>query len=234
MKMGLLFLVVLGISWTCDARQFQTSDRSIGLPDFSVVLRNSHPKEGEALAVEPDDGNENICLMCDKLITEAVELLSQNRTQKLILEMLHATCSEVQAFKQQCITLVDYYALIFFSQMALITPVDFCKKANLCGGGTLTTGDLNEDSCLFCHHAVDEFLIKLRDPDTQLEILELLLKGCDAVQGLVRKCKRLVFEYGPIILTNTEKFLEKNDVCTTVHACTVPPAAIAEQAVASS
>ena len=71
------------------------------------MLRNSHPKEGEALAVEPDDGNENICLMCDKLITEAVELLSQNRTQKLILEMLHATCSEVQAFKQQVVTPCD-------------------------------------------------------------------------------------------------------------------------------
>lgn len=42
----------------------------------------------------------------------------------------------------------------------------------------------------------------------------------------------MVFEYGPIILNNTERFLEKNDVCTTVHACGVPPAASVEEAAA--
>ncbi|CBI18062.3 unnamed protein product, partial [Vitis vinifera] len=233
-RVGLLFLVVLGISWACDARQLQTSDlssKSIGFSDFSVVLMNSLPKEGEALALEPDDGNENVCTMCERLITEALDLLAENRTQKLIIEMLHATCSEVQSFKQQCITLVDYYAALIFSELALITPGNFCEKANLCGP-TFTAGQLYQDSCVFCRHAVDEVLIKLRDPDTQLEILELLLKGCDAVEGLVRKCKRMVFEYGPIILNNTERFLEKNDVCTTVHACGVPPAASVEEAVA--
>lgn len=233
-RVGLLFLVVLGISWACDARQLQTSDlssKSIGFSDFSVVLMNSLPKEGEALALEPDDGNENVCIMCERLITEALDLLAENRTQKLIIEMLHATCSEVQSFKQQCITLVDYYAALIFSELALITPGNFCEKANLCGS-TFTAGQLYQDSCVFCRHAVDEVLIKLRDPDTQLEILELLLKGCDAVEGLVRKCKRMVFEYGPIILNNTERFLEKNDVCTTVHACGVPPAASVEEAAA--
>lgn len=37
-RVGLLFLVVLGISWACDARQLQTSDlssKSIGFSDFS-------------------------------------------------------------------------------------------------------------------------------------------------------------------------------------------------------
>lgn len=70
----------------------------------SVVLMNSLPKEGEALALEPDDGNENVCTMCERLITEALDLLAENRTQKLIIEMLHATCSEVQSFKQQVVT----------------------------------------------------------------------------------------------------------------------------------
>ncbi|XP_059594944.1 uncharacterized protein LOC100248250 isoform X1 [Vitis vinifera] len=192
-RVGLLFLVVLGISWACDARQLQTSDlssKSIGFSDFSVVLMNSLPKEGEALALEPDDGNENVCTMCERLITEALDLLAENRTQKLIIEMLHATCSEVQSFKQQCITLVDYYAALIFSELALITPGNFCEKANLCGP-TFTAGQLYQDSCVFCRHAVDEVLIKLRDPDTQLEILELLLKGCDAVEGLVRKVRTI-------------------------------------------
>ncbi|MBA0827525.1 hypothetical protein Goarm_012302 [Gossypium armourianum] len=52
-----------------------------------------------------------------------------------------------------------------------------------------------------------------------MEILELLLKGCNSVQNYVQKCKRLVFEYGPLILANAEHFLETTDVCTILHAC---------------
>lgn len=33
------------------------------------------------------------------------------------------------------------------------------------------------------------------------------------------QCKRLVFEYGPMILINAEKFLETTDICTALHAC---------------
>lgn len=29
----------------------------------------------------------------------------------------------------------------------------------------------------------------------------------------------MVFEYAPVILINAEHFLEKNDVCTIMHAC---------------
>lgn len=33
------------------------------------------------------------------------------------------------------------------------------------------------------------------------------------------QCKKLVFEYAPIILINAEQFLEANDMCTILHAC---------------
>lgn len=33
------------------------------------------------------------------------------------------------------------------------------------------------------------------------------------------QCKKMVFEYAPVILINAEHFLEKNDVCTIMHAC---------------
>ncbi|GAB2232102.1 hypothetical protein Droror1_Dr00011124 [Drosera rotundifolia] len=52
----------------------------------------------------------------------------------------------------------------------------------------------------------------------QLEIIEIMLKACDALEDYIKKCKAMVFEYGPVILTNAEKFLESNDLCATLHA----------------
>ncbi|KAL8154428.1 hypothetical protein V2J09_012188 [Rumex salicifolius] len=34
----------------------------------------------------------------------------------------------------------------------------------------------------------------------------------------------MVFEYGPLILVNAEKYLENTDVCATLHACGKPVA----------
>ncbi|TQE05917.1 hypothetical protein C1H46_008441 [Malus baccata] len=61
-----------------------------------------------------------------------------------------------------------------------------------------------------------------------LEIIELLLKACNSVENYTKKCKRLVFEYGPLILTNAEQFLETTDICTALHACNSNKASITE------
>lgn len=36
---------------------------------------------------------------------------------------------------------------------------------------------------------------------------------------MVVQCKRVVLEYGPLVFENAEKFLEKTDICTALHAC---------------
>lgn len=38
------------------------------------------------------------------------------------------------------------------------------------------------------------------------------------------QCKKMVLEYGPLVLDNAEQFLESRDVCAAIHACSnVPP-----------
>ncbi|XP_060176738.1 uncharacterized protein LOC132606977 isoform X4 [Lycium barbarum] len=86
----------------------------------------------------------------------------------------------------------------------------------------------SQNGCDLCHQVVRETLSKLKDPDTQLDILELLLKACGSVEKYANKCKKMVFEYAPVILINMEHFLEKNDVCTILHAC--EPAVSKEEA----
>ncbi|KAF8397139.1 hypothetical protein HHK36_016046 [Tetracentron sinense] len=124
----------------------------------------------------------------------------------------------------QCITLVDYYAPLVFLEITNLQPEDFCQKVNLCEQMAIASPQ-HQDSCGLCHHAVAEVLVKLKDPEIQLEILELLLKGCDTVENYVKQCKKLVFEYGPLIMANAEQFLENTDLCTTFHACKASTAA---------
>lgn len=69
---------------------------------------------------------------------------------------------------EQCATLVDYYAPLFFLEVSSVQPVDFCRKVNLCQQVAMFSSQLREDSCGLCHRAVSEVLVKLKDPDTQV------------------------------------------------------------------
>ncbi|GAB2257620.1 hypothetical protein Droror1_Dr00013780 [Drosera rotundifolia] len=198
LQLGLFFLLILVAYSVCDARDLPSSNLS-----------------GDA-----DTGDKiDVCAFCEEYTSMALDYLAKNKTQKEVILLLNLACSELHPFQKQCVTLVDYYAPLFFSHLSREDADDFCKKVDLCGKHKLSTLLVKEDKCDLCHYVVDEVKIKLKDPDAKLEIIELLLKACDAVENYLKKCKTLVFEYGPLILTNAEKFLENTDICNTLHAC---------------
>ncbi|KAE8714444.1 putative Cytochrome P450 [Hibiscus syriacus] len=149
-RLGLLFLLVLSVSWASKARQLEVVEVLISDESGSVV--QIKPGVDEEV-IEKVARNDNVCPLCEEFTTEAIEYLSQNKTQAEIVEMLHKSCYRIPSFTKQ------------------------------------------------------------------LEIIQLLLKGCNSMQNHVQKCKQIVFEYGPLILANAEHFLETTDVCTRLHAC---------------
>lgn len=209
-RLMLLFLLFLSINWIyADARSLEISD-----PSVAQVVPGT---ESKVLAEKVK--NENLCTLCEQFTTQAVEYLSNNKTQTEIIENLHHACFQIRSFKEQCTVLVDYYAPLFFVEVGLIRPEDFCTKVNLCREMPFIHFLKRDDPCSICHRTVIEVLTKLKDPDTQLEIIETLVKACNKVEHFAQECKRLVFEYGPVILINAEKFLETTDVCVAIHAC---------------
>ncbi|PIN15746.1 Prosaposin [Handroanthus impetiginosus] len=202
-----LFLFIVSSCWCCNAR------------DLAVLQTHDKLSEGEGQPVEAVRKNENLCTLCEEFAAEALNYLSKNKTQTEIISILHKSCSKIPSFKQQCIILVDYYAPLFFLEVSSINAEDFCRKVDLCQERVSISQHLSTDKCDICHNVVTEALLKLKDPDTELEIIEALLKACDKIEKTVKKCKRLVFEYAPIILVNAEQFLETNDVCAILHAC---------------
>lgn len=136
-----------------------------------------------------------------------------------MMEVLHEACSQTFSLEKKCVELVDSYATLLFAKIAEIKPEEFCKRNGLCRDNALLSGVRSESTCVFCHHLMDEVLSKLKDPDAEFEIIQILLKECKKIEGHEQQCKRLVLQYIPLILVNGEKFLEKNDICTIVQAC---------------
>ncbi|XP_050214447.1 uncharacterized protein LOC126665640 [Mercurialis annua] len=232
LRVGLVFLLVLGAGWASAARQIvdtEFSHNSMVISDIAIQMKDQEQEEKNQAANE-GVGNEKVCSLCEDYASQALDYLSENRTQTKILSVLHQACSGVPTFKHQCVSLMDYYAPLFFTEVLSVQPEALCRKVNLCEEIVFISSKFQEDKCGICHRAVSEVLVKLKNPDTQLEIIELLLKACDSMENHASKCKRMVFEYGPLILTNAEQFLETKDICIMLHACDSPTVAGEEAA----
>ncbi|PUZ62711.1 hypothetical protein GQ55_3G007700 [Panicum hallii var. hallii] len=160
-----------------------------------------------------------ICSACENFTTHALSYLNEKQTQDKIMEFLHDACSQSFSLKQKCVEFMDSYATILFSKITEINPKEFCKQYGLCRDIALFSGVTSDNTCVFCHHLLDEIVSKLKDPDAEFEIIQILIKECNKIEGHVQQCKRLVLQYIPLILVNGEKFLEKNDVCALLQAC---------------
>ncbi|XP_006643789.1 proactivator polypeptide-like 1 [Oryza brachyantha] len=184
---------------------------------FGVLAQKSFPLANKRAGLTSANGK--LCQLCEQYSTEALFYLQQNETQTEILSILHHACANVGPLKQQCITLVDYYIPLFFLEVSVVQPEKFCESVHLCRKGTMLNLPTRGDICGLCHHVLVEVLIMLKDPDMQLEIVDILLKACGKADNYVQQCKKMVLEYIPLILVKSQKFLETTDVCSEIHAC---------------
>lgn len=216
----LLLLLAVGSGAVLQDRRL-LRDRALDL-DTSEVL-DSRPIYDEQIATTkipvPVERGCPLCSTCEMFTNKSVSYLSQKETQDDILEILHGACSQTFSLAEKCVEFVDSYASLLFAKVAEIKPDEFCKQYGLCRDAAILSAAKSESTCAFCHQLIDEVLSKMKDPDAQFEIIQLLIKECNKVQGHVQQCKRMVLQYVPLILANGEKFLEKKDVCTLMQAC---------------
>ncbi|KAL6619445.1 hypothetical protein ACP70R_034584 [Stipagrostis hirtigluma subsp. patula] len=164
-------------------------------------------------------GNPQLCQLCEQFASEALFYLKENETQTEIIDTLHQACSKFYSFKLECTRLVDYYAPLFFTKIASLSPEEFCLSVSFCEMVGLIRLPRHEDACTLCHQIVDEIVTDLEDPDMELKIIEILLKGCNNAENFVQKCKRLIIQNAPVILEHIKKFFKKRDFCNSIHVC---------------
>uniref|UniRef100_A0A1J3HT93 Pulmonary surfactant-associated protein B n=1 Tax=Noccaea caerulescens TaxID=107243 RepID=A0A1J3HT93_NOCCA len=187
---------LLGLTWSCDARN--------------------------PILLEPSESGGQVCELCEKYATLAIEYLGDDDNQKALVEALHTSCSQIPPLQKQCLSMVDHYTQLFFTQVSVIKSDQICTRLNLCravkGGLAASQGN-----CEACRQTVTELVTQLKDPETKLKIIRLLLKECKSLNNYQDKCKKMVFEYGPVMLVDLDKFLENKDVCTILRVCPAPP-----------
>ncbi|KAG8093495.1 hypothetical protein GUJ93_ZPchr0012g21407 [Zizania palustris] len=160
-----------------------------------------------------------LCSACENIANEAVNFLSEKEIQDKITNILHDACSQTFPLEQKCVEIVNSYTALLFNKITEIKPDEFCKQYGLCRNTALLSVVKSESTCVFCHHIIDEIVSKMKDPDSEIEIIQLLLKECTKIEGYVQQCKRMVLQYVPFVLVSGEKFLQNNDVCTLIQAC---------------
>ncbi|KAE8649588.1 hypothetical protein Csa_012674 [Cucumis sativus] len=209
LRFAIVFLLVLGVACGCEARNLASFDSELSYLE----------QEKDVEALSEASSNSKICTLCESLISQAVEYFADNQTQSEIIGLLRQTC----ACGGRCISLVDSYVPLFFSKISSIEPSSICQSAHICEQVTIISSLFQDHNCEFCHQTISKILDKLKDPDTQIEILQTLLNMCDSINYRVKECKKLVFEYGPLILANSEKILEQTDIGKAIHACPAKP-----------
>uniref|UniRef100_A0A0E0R3B7 ADP,ATP carrier protein n=1 Tax=Oryza rufipogon TaxID=4529 RepID=A0A0E0R3B7_ORYRU len=218
------FLLLLLIV-TCGAAQGQGNDFVVLDLKTTEIGEDASPMYKEQIASTKipvtllRSKHSSLCSACENITSEAVNFLSEKQIQDKIRTILHDTCSQTFSFEQKCLETMDSYATLVFAKIAEIKPAAFCKQYGLCRDMALLSAVKSESTCLFCHHIIDEITSKLKDPDAEFEIIQLLLKECNKIEGHQQQCKRMVLQYVPLVLVNGEKFLEKNDVCAMIQAC---------------
>nr|GMC93820.1 prosaposin-like [Ipomoea batatas] len=195
-------LLALAISWCCNAKDLAAAD----------LKRESLEKQVQV------SGNGDLCSQCKELVAT----YSDEQKQKQLTAQLHGYCYLVSPSPQQCINQVDQSLSSIFEVISSSTPESFCNPFFFCKEGASISQYASNSSCDLCHRAVTEAIQQLKNPDTQVEVLQLLLKACDSAKNISTKCKKLVFEYAPLIMVNAEQFPGTNDICTLLHVCDSP------------
>lgn len=71
---------------------------------------------------------------------------------------------------------MDYYAPLFFTKIASLSPEEFCESASFCGEVTFIHLPRHEDTCTLCHEVVDEIVTDLEDPDIEVFVTLLSIQ----------------------------------------------------------
>lgn len=150
-----------------------------------------------------ESAHENqVCELCDKYVTLAIDYLQEDDNQKAIVEALHLSCSQIPPLKKQvfigffsffsfflllcdisahfaspyvfwlmqCLSMVDHYTQLFFTQISEIKSDQICKKLNLCQAMTKAAlaSQVHQGNCEACRETVSEVITKLKDPETKV------------------------------------------------------------------
>ncbi|MQM04724.1 hypothetical protein Taro_037527 [Colocasia esculenta] len=195
-----------------------------------VLAENKFSSQGDV----PPDFFCHSCLEVSKKVERFLADPSLNdEVDTLSNEICHILHPDLQV---KCMKIMELYLRegilflqILFLEKNICNSTGFCPNNNR--SSTPTSGDNGQiksstpfkarewKRCETCHVAAEQIRKGLEDHEQQIKVIKTLLDACELVQTYADKCKRLVFQYGPLGLANLQKFLSSTDFCHLIHLC---------------
>lgn len=166
------------------------------------------------------------CQVCEVLVSEARQMLRENRTQQEIIEFVKSrVCTLVPAEKDKCIRAVDEYASVIFQLLASeLDPTTVCQALGACGKSASASRNARiriGPQCVLCEYIIRELVTMLGDNRTEASIEYALESVCSIMpQTLRTDCDAWVKQYTPIVLQLLSQDLNPALVCTIMGLCT--------------
>ncbi|URD79286.1 Saposin-like type B, region 1 family protein [Musa troglodytarum] len=168
LREGPFLLLVLVMSWaSADARSLENFDILVPITEAGIERLHSQIKVSKVV-----EGDDQLCKLCENFTAQATQYLGENKTRTEIIETLHQACAELKPFKEQ------------------IHPEEFCTKFSLCQERLSVKSD---DACSLCRGVIAKLLMKLQDPDTQFEVIKMLLQECNMVEHYVQESSCVIY-----------------------------------------
>ncbi|CAA6658131.1 unnamed protein product [Spirodela intermedia] len=218
-----------------------SDEMAMFLEDLIGILQNRPPSR----RVPPDF----FCHSCREVSRKAERFLNDpslyKEVEKISGEVCHIIRSDLQV---KCRKLLELYlreGILFFQivflEKNLCNYTGFCPASNRTNSSSSISaeqspirlpslGEINLPSfmmkaragCDACHVAAEQIRRGLDDHEQQIKIIKALLEACESLPSHANQCKRSVFQYGPLVLGNLQKFLIGNDLCILLRMCDSP------------
>ncbi|PAA73160.1 hypothetical protein BOX15_Mlig011638g1 [Macrostomum lignano] len=165
------------------------------------------------------------CQVCEMLVSEARQMIRDNRTQEEIIEFVkNRVCNLVPAEKDKCIRAVTEYGPIIFQLLASeLDPNTVCQALGACGKTDSTAAPRRArigPQCVLCEYIIRELDQMLGSNRTEEAIQSALESVCSIMpQTLRTDCDAWVRQYTPIVLQLLSQDLNPAMVCSVMGLC---------------
>lgn len=195
-----------------------------GLGGFFWIKRGSDECQIEDNAisalpiVSEEVKNDEECLLCKFVVSEAEKLLTSNHTEQEIEKLLDKVCEKLPSkYGKECHVLVDTYLPTLLQLLIEKESADvICGQFGLCASKKYS-GDVK---CELCSYVFGELEKLLAENRTEEAIIDGLDKVCSYVPDPIKSyCNELVKDSIPFLIQLLEKEQPPKTICMEIGEC---------------
>ncbi|KAK3090478.1 hypothetical protein FSP39_012184 [Pinctada imbricata] len=168
--------------------------------------------------------NGELCEVCEVLIQQLRDLITQNNTEAMVTSTLLGICTKLpDMYTQQCKDLVQQYVPAILEILKQeMDPKTVCTAMTLCNAKKVSrVGVKSDEECTLCTLAVTELVKELSTKDVQDKIKTVIEQICNELPGnLKNECLSFVEEYSDAVIQLLLQQLDPQTVCKALNLCT--------------